>query len=702
LALLAGKANPQQACRQLTSLGGREPATGQVPTTVLLDLYNMRQRFTMYTPPRDMACIIDAAKVADLIVWCCSAHEPIDEFADECVSVVKAQGTPSVMGLLQGTAEMKPSKANDVKTELFKWVGHNFGVDGNHKVVTSESENEAKQAARFLLSQKVSVLPWRDQHPYMLADGATNAGLEPAESKPEYGEEGETCTLRVQGFMRGSRNLSANHLVHITGVGTFQLRAIETAEDPCSLSKHRAGTMEEESSAGQVLSQPDEKQESLVRENQVDHMAGEQTWPTEEELAEADAAGEDDDGSRRVMVPKGTSAYQAAWLVDDDDEGSESGDDDDEEDMEEEAADEGNAAEEAEEEEEEMEEIVIDAAGNAAAEPSPADAADGDVMDMDDNEYRRQLEEHQARAQEDRAFPDEVDTPQGMAARDRFQRYRGLKSFRNSPWDPKESLPEEYARIFQFGNFQKAQKAALAIQPGAEGVDSGRYVTLVIAGVPRAFAESDLSHAPLLISGLLRHEAKMTVCHLKIQRSLYFDEPIKSRAPLVYHVGFRKMTARAVFSAHQNGVDKHKMERFWQPDAAFIVASLYAPVTYLPAPALVFLPPSAETPQIHSPLVGFGSLLSIDPDRVILKRILLAGHPFRVHQTHAVVRFMFNDPQDIQWFKPVELFTKLGLVGNIKESLGTHGYMKCSFNKRMVQHDTICMPLYKRVFPKWD
>lgn len=44
-------------------------------------------------------------------------------------------------------------------------------------------------------------------------------------------------------------------------------------------------------------------------------MDAEQTWPTEEELAEAAAA-----RKRKIVkvVPKGTSEYQAAWIPDED------------------------------------------------------------------------------------------------------------------------------------------------------------------------------------------------------------------------------------------------------------------------------------------------------------------------------------------------------------------------------------------------
>jgi pre-rRNA-processing protein TSR1 len=99
--------------------------------------------------------------------------------------------------------------------------------------------------------------------------------------------------------------------------------------------------------------------------------------------------------------------------------------------------------------------------------------------------------------------------------------------------------------------------------------------------------------------------------------------------------------------------------------------------------------------------VATGIALAPNPLRCILKRIILTGYPLRVHKKKATVRYMFFNPLDIKYFKPVELYTKEGLKGHIKQALGTHGLMKCTFNDYIKHSDVICMPLYRRVFPVW-
>lgn len=127
------------------------------------------------------------------------------------------------------------------------------------------------------------------------------------------------------------------------------------------------------------------------------------------------------------------------------------------------------------------------------------------------------------------------------------------------------------------------------------------------------------------------------------------------------------------------------------------MATFYAPIQFPPAPILCF----QEQPDTSLRLVANGVLMSCNPDRIVLKRIVLSGHPYKINKRTATIRFMFFNKEDVDFFRPIKLRTRCGRLGHIKESLGTHGHMKCVFDGQLKSLDTIFLYLYKRVFPKW-
>lgn len=236
-------------------------------------------------------------------------------------------------------------------------------------------------------------------------------------------------------------------------------------------------------------------------------------------------------------------------------------------------------------------------------------------------------------------------------------------------------------------------------------VPSGHYVEVVIDCVPLDLLEKRKSllggkEWPVLLFSLLRHEHRLSALHFNINRDARFVEPIPSKEPVIFQCGFRRWEARPVFSQINLNCDKHKYERFLRQDR-FTAASVYGPTTFQPSPVLVFkeLPASGGVGK-RTVLVATGTLLGVDPNRIVLKKIVLTGYPIRVRKRKAVVKHMFHQPEDVKWFKPAELVTKYGLTGHIKEPVGTHGLMKVIFNKAVKQNDTVCLNLYKRVYPK--
>ena len=69
------------------------------------------------------------------------------------------------------------------------------------------------------------------------------------------------------------------------------------------------------------------------------------------------------------------------------------------------------------------------------------------------------------------------------------------------------------------------------------------------------------------------------------------------------------------------------------------MASTFGPISYLPSPVLIF-----KQTDAGRQLVASGTLTSIDPDRIVLKKVVLTGIPIRVKKKHAVVKHLFYNP----------------------------------------------------------
>uniref|UniRef100_A0A8D2IY21 Pre-rRNA-processing protein TSR1 homolog n=1 Tax=Varanus komodoensis TaxID=61221 RepID=A0A8D2IY21_VARKO len=633
--------------------------------TLLSPSSKLRWRFAV-ADAGNLHAVLDLAKVADTLLFVLDPLEGWDAVGDNCLSCIFAQGLPSYGLAVRGPADQPPQKQADCRKKLSKALVKRFP---EARLFPLNTPQESALLLHHLASQKQRHLAFRDRRAHLLADAA--------EFVPSA-ENASVGTLKVSGYVRG-RQLNVNSLVHIVGHGDFQMSQVDAPREPFVLSPRvtkgqersvEVQVTEEMEEDGKVLSTANpSKQESLQSEAVPDPMDGEQTWPTEEELREAEESLEQRQKVAK-RVPKGTSAYQAAWILDEEEQGTGS-----EEEEEEEDSFEG-------EEEEEEEEAV------------PLSETEQEDERMEDEAM---LEKYRQERQQE-MFPDEVDTPRDVPARTRFQKYRGLKSFRTSPWDPQENLPRDYARIFQFQDFSRTRKHVFRQleQEESDGAEVGCYVTLHICSVPVSVMESfQRQRTPLVLFTLLPHEQKMSVLNLLVRRHAGNSEPIRSGEELAIHCGFRRFRASPLYSQHSSG-NKHKLEQFLQADTA-TVATVYAPITFPPVSVLLFQQKSSGA---HS-LVATGSLLSVDPSRIVIKRVVLSGHPFKIHRKTAVVRYMFFSREDVLWFRPVELRSKWGRRGHIKEPLGTHGHMKCQFDGQLKSQDTVLMTLYKRVFPKW-
>ncbi|USW48689.1 Putative ribosome biogenesis protein Bms1/Tsr1 [Septoria linicola] len=672
-----------------------------------------KQKVRFLTPARDVIQCLDACRLADFVLFVLSANEEADELGEELLRTVEAQGVSTVLTGVYGLDRVEPAKKRpDVVKSLKSFITHFFATQ--EKVHDLGNRQECSNVMRSLCTTMPKGIRWREDRSWMLLEDCR--------------WEGEQAI--ITGVVRG-RGLKADRLVQVGDWGDLQVERIVAAPSDTGQKKGKKDEMTVDEAQGeQILEEATEQQDNLAElapeEATMDDLPAASIAPSERKAVLLDDHHyfNDDDRdniSAPKRLPRGTSKYQAAWYLDD--------------------VDYSGSDLESEDEDENM-----DANGSVAA--GPADGHFEDRMDaeteagapseypqsemFDDRAPEDEAEQIEAYrksrrddAEDDLEFPDEIELHPGVNARERLAKYRGLKSLRTSAWETEEDKPyepEDYARLLEISDYKSAKNRVVK-EALTGGVKAGTRVHVYLRTQGRK-AELEALPAPTSLFSLLRHEHKRTVVNVSLTLSSEYPEPIKSKSPMIMQCGPRRLLINPLFSAAGNTPNNvHKFDRYLHPGRT-AVATFIGPVTWGSVPCLFFAAPTPSQPsssgaadaieslarslnltsssssQHHLEMLATGTTLPPSTSRIIAKRIILTGHPYKIHKRVVTVRYMFFNNEDVNYFRALQLWTKRGRSGFIKETLGTHGYFKATFDAKINPLDSVAVSLYKRVWPR--
>ncbi|CAG8782109.1 24859_t:CDS:10 [Gigaspora margarita] len=195
-----------------------------------------KRRITFIECANDMNCMIDVAKIADLVLLMIDASFGFEMETFEFLNILQVHGFPKIMGVLTHLDKFKNNKTlkstkkrlkHRFWTEIYQGAKL-FYLSG---IINGRYPNqEIQNLSRFISVMKFRPLIWRNTHPYLVADRVEDL------TDPEEVRQNPVCdrTVTLYGYLRGT-NMKPNMKVHIPGAGDQYLADISILPDPCPL-----------------------------------------------------------------------------------------------------------------------------------------------------------------------------------------------------------------------------------------------------------------------------------------------------------------------------------------------------------------------------------------------------------------------------------------------------------------------------------
>ena len=195
-----------------------------------------KRRIQFMEVGNDLNDMVDAAKLADLVLLLVDGSYGFEMETFEFLNVLQVHGFPKVMGVLTHLDQFHDPKKLKKQKKTLKARFWSEIYNGAKLFYLSGMQHgrynkrDTLNLARFISTSKFRPLTWRSTHPYVVGDrfeDLTPPGL--VRENPSAPRD-----VAVYGWLHGC-NLKRNQLVHVAGVGDMAVGDLTALPDPCPL-----------------------------------------------------------------------------------------------------------------------------------------------------------------------------------------------------------------------------------------------------------------------------------------------------------------------------------------------------------------------------------------------------------------------------------------------------------------------------------
>ena len=229
-----------------------------------------------------------------------------------------------------------------------------------------------------------------------------------------------------------------------------------------------------------------------------------------------------------------------------------------------------------------------------------------------------------------------------------------------------------------------------------EGYKAGRYARVVLSGVPCEFAQSFDPRLPLVIGGLAPTEDRMGFVQVRIKRHRWHKKILKTNDPLIFSLGWRRFQTVPIYSTSDSRTRNRMLK--YTPEHMHCFGTFYGPLV---APGTGF----SCVQSLSSGVNGFrisasGTVLSVDENTEIVKKLKLTGTPYKIFRNTAFVRDMFSSSLEIAKFEGASVRTVSGIRGQIKKALSKpEGHFRATFEDKVLMSDIVFLRTWYPIMP---